>query len=124
MKRKTNKTALKRRRATKPRAGKGGTIPPVAHRFKPGNSASPGRPPGRTLTTIIREVLTDPDAKHGTKADALIALAMKRARAGDFRFFKEIIDRNDGKVAERVANAVGEKLVIEVVRSARADNPD
>lgn len=70
-------------------------------------------------------MLDEPDKTHGTKADALIALAVKRARGGDFRFFKEIIDRRDGKVPDRLAGADGDKLVVEVVftETAHAQDP-
>jgi hypothetical protein len=95
---------------------------------KPGETHNPnGRPKGESLTTKIRRVLDEPDRKHGTKADALIAEAVKRARRGDFRFFKELIDRRDGKVPDRLAGADGEKLTVEVVftenKPASAHNP-
>jgi hypothetical protein len=104
------KTASKRRDG----AGNGGIVPPVAHRFKPGNPGGPGRP--LSLTRIIRERLAKPDKQHGTRADALIALAERRARKGDFRFFKEIIDRNDGKVPDRLANADGSNIELRPIR--------
>lgn len=82
--------------------------------FKPGKSGNPsglpGRPKGETLTDKIRRVLDEPDADHGTKADRLIAMAVQYADAGDFRYFKEILERVDGKVADRVANADGSNL--------------
>lgn len=84
--------------------------PPREHRFKPGNPGG-GRPPGTSLTAIIKRVLAEPEG-NGTKADKLIAMAEKRARKGDFRFFKELIDRNDGKVPDQAVSTG--KLVIEV----------
>jgi len=102
----------------KKRAGHNGTIPPESGRFVKGKSGNPnGRPKGTSLTTIIKRVLAEADRKYGTKADALIAMAEKRARKGDFRFFKELIDRNDGKVPDRIANEDGNSLIIKVVRS-------
>lgn len=101
--------------------------PPKSKRFKPGNNANPkGRPKGTSLTAIIRRVLAEKDPKgKGTKADRLIAMAEARARKGDFRFFKELIDRNDGKVPDRIADADGNKLTIEVIRvPSRADSPN
>jgi hypothetical protein len=89
--------------------------PPVEHRFKPGNPGGPGRP-SVSLTNIIREVLAKPDKKHGSRADALIAIAERRARRGDFRFFKEIIDRNDGKVPDRLANADGSNIELRPIK--------
>ncbi len=93
------------------KVGKG--KPPVKNRFKPGQSGNPkGRPPGESLTTKINRVLDEPDAEHGTKADALISMAIRAAENGDFKFFKEIIDRRDGKVPDRIANADGTNVVL------------
>lgn len=95
--------------------------------FQPGQSGNPnGRPKGESLTTIIRRLLDAPDPKHGTAAQALIDMAVKRARRGDFRFFKELIDRRDGKAPETVnvsgdvtfTLAIGEKAIADRV----ADN--
>jgi hypothetical protein len=94
--------------------------PPKATRFKKGQSGNPkGRPKGESLTTKLRRVLDEGDPKHGSKAEALIAVAVSAARRGDFRFFKEIIDRMDGKVPERIAGSDGEPLRIEVVYRQR-----
>jgi hypothetical protein len=99
--------------------------PPPGRPFQKGRSGNPnGRPKGVSLTTIIREVLAKPDKKHGTRGDALIAVAERRARKGDFRFFKEIIDRNDGKTPERFANADGENLTIEFIRGGQKQDSD
>jgi hypothetical protein len=82
-------------------SSRSGTAPPAEHQFKPGTSGNPhGRPSGTSLTAIIRSELAKPDRKHGTKADKLIAVAERQAMRGDFRFFKELIDRNDGKVPD------------------------
>lgn len=99
--------------------------PPKSKRFKRGVSGNPnGRPRGTSMTAIIRRVLSEPDKNFGTKADALIAIAVKAARKGDFRFFKELIDRHDGKVPDTYANHNGEPLTVRVeyVRGRRHAN--
>ncbi len=75
--------------------------------IKKGEVRNPkGRPKGESLTTKIRRILDEPEG-NGTKADKMMELAVQYARKGDFRFFKEIIDRMDGKVPDRIANADG-----------------
>jgi hypothetical protein len=51
------------------------------------------------LTTALREVL---DANDGEIIKVLVQTAIDRAKAGDFRYFKEIMDRVDGKVTNRM----------------------
>jgi hypothetical protein len=102
------------------RVGRGGVAPPEHAQFKPGQSGNPkGRPQGTSLTAIIKRVLAEQDG-NGTKADKLIEVAMRAARTGDFRVFKELIDRNDGKIADQI-QADG-KLRVEVVY-VDANNP-
>lgn len=90
-----------------------------AHRFKKGQpSANPkGRPFGESLTTKLRRVLEQPDEEFGTKADRLINTVVEQANKGDFRFAKEVIDRLDGKVPDRLADVNGDalKIVVEYV---------
>jgi hypothetical protein len=86
-----------------------GRNPPEATRFKPGQSGNPGgRPKGRTLLKTIRDLLYergDPEALEKI-ANGYID-AMKR---GSFPHLKEFIDREEGKVPDRVANADGSNL--------------
>ena len=80
-----------------------GTFAPgnkIGPRFKPGVSGNPkGRPPERPLTALLRETL---DANDGELIRSIVLVAVERAVAGDFRYFKEIMDRTDGKVSERL----------------------
>jgi hypothetical protein len=102
-------------------AKKGGPGNPAKikpHRWKKGRSGNPnGRPPGESLTTKINRILEEPDQDFGTKGDKLIAVAFRAAEKGDFRFFKELIDRKDGKVPDRLADVNGDalKIVVEYV---------
>jgi len=71
------------------------------HLFKPGVSGNPsGRPSTRRLTAKLREAL---DRDDGAMIKALVNVACQRALKGDFRYFKEIIDRVEGKVPDRIA---------------------
>ena len=71
------------------------------HLFKPGVSGNPsGRPSTRRLTAKLREAL---DKNDGEMVKALVNVACQRALKGDFRYFKEIIDRVEGKVPDRLA---------------------
>ncbi len=93
------------------RAGKNGNVPPAQHQFKPGESGNPkGRPTGTSLTAIIKRVLAE---KDGEGAERLIAVAVRQAHKGDFRFWNALIERNEGKVADHIS-ADG-KLTVEVV---------
>jgi hypothetical protein len=103
--------------------------PPKHSQFKDGNPGGPGGPNGESLTTKLKRILQRPIKGGGTEADALIEMAVKAARRRDFRFFKEIIDRNDGKVPDRLAGVDGNELIIKVVRAEQkpdagnSDNP-
>lgn len=83
--------------------------PPVHSRFQPGQSGNPGgRAKGRTLTSILREVLESntlggkPIPQGRTVADMLGDVIIKEALKGKFTFAKEVLDRMDGKVPDRV----------------------
>lgn len=78
--------------------------------FQPGQSGNPaGRPKGTSLTDKLREII---DKNEGEVADALVRAAVKAALKGDFRFWQEIINRVEGKVADRVAGPDGNNLTI------------
>ena len=63
-----------------------------------------GRPPGRSLTAKLREMLDAstldgrPIADGKTLADLLAETILRGALGGDIRFLKEILDRTEGKV--------------------------
>ena len=98
-------------------------------RSKPGQSGNPGgRPPGTSLTAKIRKALETPDESDPSKtvADSIIEAMIREARGGDVQAFRTLIERVDGKVAERLEMAsVGPPLIhtIEVViPKAKAGN--
>jgi hypothetical protein len=74
--------------------------------FMPGESGNPGgRAKGRTVLSRVREILED-EAEGQAVAVAYVG-AMK---CGSFQHLKEVIDREEGKVPDRVANADGSNL--------------
>lgn len=97
----------------------------VGNRFKPGESGNPkGRPLGVSLTRILREKLEK--GKDGEKtAKALIDKAIAMAKKGDFRFFKEIYERIDGKVLDVIkADLGGLEVIVKVPHAKVIDSND
>ena len=72
----------------------------LGKQFRPGESGNPtGRPTERPLTVALRDAL---DANDGELVETLAQVAIDKAKGGDFRYFKEIMDRVDGKVTDKV----------------------
>jgi hypothetical protein len=98
--------------------------PPAQTRFQPGRSGNPGgRPRGGTLTPILRAKLADPHPKHPDKtwAEVIVEQAMEQAALGEFRQFKEILDRIDGPVLK--AAPEGDEDEPLTVNIRRPDSP-
>lgn len=81
----------------------------VEHRFQPGQSGNPGgRPKGRSIAAILRELLDQtelggqkiPDGKRA--ADMLGEALLKHALKGDIRHIQEVLNRTEGKVPDRM----------------------
>jgi hypothetical protein len=93
------------------------------HRFKKGQSGNPGgRPKGTSIEGQLRKRLSEGEA--GDKiVESLITVALRQALNGDFRFWNSIIERVDGKVADRLAGHDGEGLtvILESVGEAKED---
>ncbi|MEX2218512.1 MAG: DUF5681 domain-containing protein [Phycisphaerales bacterium] len=93
----------------------------AAHRWPRGTSGNPGgRPRGGGLTALIRRRL---DETHNGKtiAEILVDALIKGAAQGKHQHLKELLDRVEGKVADRVqVGEPGEGLVINVVRRSDA----
>jgi hypothetical protein len=83
-------------------------------RFALGYSGNPGgRPEGAlSLTAILRKIVNsrinpnDPKDLR-TYGEALIVAAIRHARDGNARFFREIMERVDGKVPDRIETELG-----------------
>jgi hypothetical protein len=82
------------------------------YRFKKGESGNPGgRPKGMSIEAQLRKRLAD--GESGEKiVDSLITVALRQALNGDFRFWNSIIERVDGKVADRIAGPDGSGLTV------------
>jgi hypothetical protein len=68
-----------------------------------------GRPKGRSLQDHLRKLIED-EVTGEKLCDALVKSAIDRALKGDFRYWKEIMERIDGKVPNRIADAEGGSL--------------
>lgn len=76
-------------------------------RFGKGNPGGPGRPKGSggfsikaALDRAIAESVREEDGR--SILDALARTAIKAAADGDFRFWKELIDRLDGPIKQQI----------------------
>ena len=97
--------------------------PPAEHQWKPGESGNPkGAPKGPTLTTLLRKVLEGEiemkDLETGqyrkiTKAELVMIALVKEAVQGNVKAAREILDRLDGKVPQKIGltGADGESLI-------------
>jgi hypothetical protein len=86
--------------------------PPVHSRFQPGQSGNlAGRTKGRSLTAIVREVLESntlggkPIPQGRTVKEVLGDVIVKEALKGKFTFTKEVWDRTEGKVPDKVQHS-------------------
>lgn len=93
------------------------------HRFKKGQSGNPGgRPKGRSIEAQLRKLLNE--GEQGEKiAESIVKVGIQQALRGDFRFWNAIIERVDGKVADRIAGADGGGLTV-ILESMRRDDHD
>lgn len=96
-----------------------------SYRIKKGEVLNPkGRPKGRSLHDRLRAILDDPE--NGERiVEELVMTAINAANDGDFRFWKEIVERIDGKVPQRLSDADGGSLTFvieEAVQSPRDDD--
>ncbi len=79
-----------------------GTVPPVASRWKKGQSGNPkGRPRGTGLTDAVRKLIA---SEHNGRplVDILAERIIKEALSGKFPFTKEVWDRLEGKGTEKL----------------------
>ena len=75
--------------------------PPKEHQFKPGHAANPrGYSRGRRLADELAKLFDEKGLDR-----AFLLEGITRAMKGDYRYWKEIFDRLDGKTLERIAGA-------------------
>ena len=85
--------------------GNGGMVPPVAHRWRPGQSGNPaGKTPGTlSLTAHLRRILAEPGKTRATKGEELMAALVKAAKTKTgARHLALILDRIEGPVEHQV----------------------
>ena len=74
--------------------------------FVPGNKPGPGRKKGSTgfsLKRALERAIEKTETEDGRSVlDALAVTALKAAQQGDFRFWKELIDRFDGPIRQQI----------------------
>jgi hypothetical protein len=88
------------------RGGCGGTIPPVEHRWKPGQS---GNPMGRRLSKEL-----DRQLDEGETARMLIQALISEGLGGNVNALKEIFERHEGRVVQKSeVDEVQRTIVIE-----------
>lgn len=87
--------------------------------FKPGQSGNPGgRPKGLSITARLRALLEKGEIngepiKGGQQVADLVAESIvKQAISGNAPLIKELLDRTEGKVPDRLAGPDGETLTI------------
>ena len=92
-------------------------------RLLPGNTANPlGRPIRKelSLTSLLKELLSDPDGHPNEDARALVKRHIKDAKAGKPDARREAYERVDGKVTLPIEHGVGEGLK-ELLEGLRAN---
>ena len=74
--------------------------------FVAGNKAGPGRRKGTkgfSLKRALERAIEKTETEDGRSVlDALAVAAIKAAQQGDFRFWKELIDRFDGPIRQQI----------------------
>jgi hypothetical protein len=71
--------------------------PSPATRFRDGHKGGPGRPRSKPLTDRLREVLDDPG-----QVDRIVRRWVELAEAGDASALRQLLDRVEGKLTDRV----------------------
>ncbi len=74
--------------------------------FKPGQCGNPnGRPKGSGVTDRLKKLLDEEvtlKGKQTTMAEALAQVVLNKALKGDHKFVKELLDRVEGKVTDKL----------------------
>lgn len=80
--------------------------------------AKPGGKIGKTLMNRVRELLAErslnADGRYNTRFDDVANAFIRSMETGSFVHLKEFIDREEGKVPNRVADAEGKNLKLYV----------
>lgn len=90
---------------------------------KGGKSPNPnGRPNGqRNYATLYREALIKLGQLNGKEPDELevemLSNAIKKARAGDYKFYKDVLDRIHGTALNKTDITTGGKSISELLNN-------
>lgn len=97
-----------------------GVVPPVAHRFPKGVSGNPGgRAKGPTLLSVVRTLLA---ANGGKGLKGAAQGYTKQMKRGSFAHLKEYIEREEGKVPDRIAGPDGGTPVLKILKGVSVDD--
>lgn len=94
-----------------------------AHQWKKGQSGNPGgRPKGESITATLRRLL---EQEHNGKTiqEILAERVIREAISGKYSFAKELLDRVDGRPAQKVELAAQEDLITFIVPPPRTITP-
>lgn len=92
-----------------------------ANTWKPGQSGNPsGRRKGPSLSALAARLLDkDPEL-----AMQIVRKWLGQAKGGDARALKELLDRTEGKVPERIAGVEGEPMTVVFRAAERPEEGD
>lgn len=105
----------------------------IPHRWKPGESGNPkGRPRKDVcLTSMVKELMDDvPELMVGNKKnektwrELIVQAWLVGSYKGNATFFKELLERIEGKVAQPLTGSEGEPLVPPVTVFKFADGTE
>lgn len=93
----------------------GGVFPSKEHQFKRGQSGNPGgRPKGESLVAALRRRLAE-EHNGKTLGEILVEALIKGAVQGKPQHIKEVLDRVEGKVTDKLDLNASGPLTIKVV---------
>jgi hypothetical protein len=106
----------------RPRVGR--CSPPLHTRWKPGQSGNPGgRPKGESLVAMIRRRLAE-DHHGKTLGEIVVEALIKGAIQGKPQHLKELLDRVEGKVTEKLDLSGSDPLTVRVVYDDEPKPPE
>ena len=91
------------------------------YQIKKGEVKNPkGAPRGKRITTLIEEAL---EKEHGGRkvAEILAEQILKQALSGNYQFVREILERIEGKVADRITGDSDGGLTVIFKRADETD---
>ena len=91
------------------------------YQIKKGEVKNPnGAPKGKRLTTLIEQAL---DKEHNGRkvSEILVEQILKQALSGNYQFVREILERIEGKVADRITGDSDGGLTVIFKRANEAD---